>query len=220
MAIGKTIELTEPDRQRIGQAVDDAERCTSAEIVPVLVARSGLYRDAQHRTGLGLALLALTSFLMLESQWVPWIWDSKNAAWLVLGTLLAYGIGAWVGTLGPVILAVTSKDRLRHKVRLRAERAFAQHGISRTRDRTGVLIMLSLLERQVVVLPDSEVNRRVAKDRWNGVVSAVTERLKHRDVIGGLCTGIEQAGRVLAHACPVRPNDNPNELSNELIEDS
>ncbi|WP_455377982.1 TPM domain-containing protein [Petrachloros mirabilis] len=218
--IGNLIQLTEQDRERISRAVREAERRTNAEIVPMLVERSGLYRDAQHRTGLGLALLVLTSLLMLEAKWLPWGWHGKAAAWLVLGTLIAYGIGTWLGTFGSVILAVTSTERLHQKVRLRAERAFARHGISRTRDRTGVLIMLSILERQVFVLPDSEVSHRVANDEWNDVVSAVTGRLRNGDIIGGLCAGIERAGTVLARACPVRSNDNPNELSNELIQDS
>ena len=109
VATGKGMTLNEQEKARISETVHAAERRTSAEIVPMLVTRSGLYRDAQHRTGLGLALLVLTGLLMWE-VWLPWGWHAANAAWLILGTLLAYSFGSWLGTYGPVIRAVTSPD--------------------------------------------------------------------------------------------------------------
>jgi putative membrane protein len=219
VALGDAMNLSDQEKARISQAVDAAERRTSAEIVPVLVARSGLYRDAQHRTGLALALLVLTSLLMGEAVWLPWGWHASNAAWLIAATLMAYLIGTWLGTWDPVIRAVTSTDRLRDKVRLRAERAFARHGISRTRDRTGVLLMVSLLERHVYVLPDEGVRSRVSPEQWNEVVRAVIEKLKVKDIAGGFCAGIERCGAILAEICPVRPGDNPDELPDRLVEE-
>lgn len=219
MAIGKAIELTEQDRARISDAVRAAERRTSAEIVPMLVARSGLYRDAQHGTGLALALAVLTALVTLEIRWLPWGWHAANAAWLVVATVLAYGIGARLGTVGPVVRAVTSADRLHQKVRLRAERAFAQHGISRTRERTGVLLMISLLERRVYLLPDRGIGQRVSAAQWEKVVEAVAATLKTGDIVGAFCTGIERCGDLLAVACPPTPGDNPDELPDRLVQE-
>jgi putative membrane protein len=219
VAIGKAIELTEQDRARIGDAVRAAERLTSAEIVPMLVDRSGLYRDARHRTGLALALVALTGLLMLEAVWLPWGWHAANAAWLILGTLAAYGIGAWLGTFGPVIRAFTSTDRLHLKVRLRAERAFSHHGISQTRERTGILLMVSLLERQVYLLPDQGIGRRISTAQWEEVVGAVVTTLERGDIAGALCVGIERCGLLLTQACPATPGVNPNELPDRLVQE-
>jgi putative membrane protein len=219
VAIGKAIELTDQEKARISEAVRAAERRTSAEIVPMLVARSGLYRDAQHRTGLALALLVLTGLLMGEAMWLPWGWHAANAAWLVMATLLAYIIGSWLGTRAPVIRAVTSTDRLRHKVQLRAELAFAQHGISQTRERTGVLLMVSLLERYVYVLPDQGVRTRISPAEWNEVVGVVITKLKANDIVGGFCAGIERCGAILTQVCPATPGDNPDELADRLVQE-
>ena len=219
MAIGKTVELSEQDRARISEAVHNAERRTSAEIVPMLVARSGLYRDAQHRSGLVLALVVSTVLLTGEAFWLPWGWHAANAVWLLLGTLIAYGIGTWLGTFGPVIRAVTSIDRQRHKVRLRAERAFAQHAIAQTSERTGVLLMVSLLEQHVYLLPDRGIGPRISESQWAQVVEAVVTKLKVHDITGGLCAGIERCGVLLAQTCPAKPGDNPNELSDQLVQE-
>lgn len=216
---GNGLTLTAEEQERITSAVQRAERETNAEIVPMIVARSGLYRDAQHRAGLVAAFSALTVLLTLETLWLPWGWHASNAAWLVLAVILAYMSGTWAGTWPFVVRLLTSHERMRQKVILRAERAFAQHAVSQTRERTGVLIMLSILERQIYVLPDRPLARHVSMDRWSQVVQAAVERLKAHDIAGGLCEGIEQCGHLLAEICPARPGDNPDELSDRLIQE-
>jgi putative membrane protein len=212
------MQLSEQDKARISEAVRAAEARTSAEIVPLLVARSGLYRDAQHRAGLAVALIVLAGLLMGEGFWVSWAWEKAQAAWLLFATLAAYAAGSWVGTFAPVIRAVTSAERLRAKVQLRAERAFAQHSLARTRHRTAVLLMVSLLERHVFVLPDQGIGG-IAPAQWSEVVEAVVIKLKQDDVAGGFCAGIERCGALLAHACPADSRDNPDELSNRLLQE-
>lgn len=214
---GERLQLTAEERERVSLAVHAAEQGTSAEIVPMIVSQSGLYREAQYRTGLLFSLLALTIMLTTELVWLPWGWHASNAAWLVLTTMLAYGVGAWLGTWAPIIRLLTSTERFHHKVRLRAERAFTKHAIARTREGTGVLIMVSLLEHQIYVLADQSLFQRVPVERWSSVVKAAVTRLKTGDIVGGLCQSIQACGVLLAEVCPGRPGDNPNELSNELV---
>lgn len=214
---GEGLRLTAEEREQVRLAVYVAEQHTNAEIVPMIVSRSGLYRDAQHRTGIILALAALTILLTTEILWLPWGWHASNAAWLVLATILAYGAGTWLGSLVPIIRLLTSTERMHQKVRLRAERAFAQHAVSQTRERTGVLIMVSLLEHQIYVLPDQPLFQRVPMERWSLVVQAAVSRLRTGDIVGGLCEAVETCGVLLAEVCPGRPGDNPDELSNELV---
>lgn len=219
METGKEPTLSEADRERIRQAVHAAEQQTSAEIVPMIVSRSGLYRDAQHWAGLIAALTTLALLLTIEASWFPWGWHASNAAWLVLAVTLAYLGGTWIGTWPPVIRLLTSPNRLRHKVALRAERAFAQQAISQTRERTGVLIMLSIFERQIYVLPDRSLAGLVPGERWKQVVQAAVECLRSGDIAAGLSNAIAACGVVLADACPARPGDNPNELPDQVIDE-
>lgn len=219
MATGEFIGLSEQDKACISEAVRVAEAHTNAEIVPMLVARSGLYRDAQHHAGLALALVTLTGLLMGERLWPLWGWQTAETAWLILAVLLAYAIGSWIGLLPSVIRLVTSSERLRRKVQMRAELAFAQHSLSRTRRGTAVLLMVSLLERQVYVLPDLGIGPGVTSSQWSEVVEAVVTKLRANDIAGGFCAGIERCGVLLARACPAVPGDNPDELSNRLLQE-
>ena len=216
---GKQPALTSEERARVEAAVQAAEQHTSAEIVPMIVGRSGLYRDAHHRAGILSAVLALTALLTIEAAWLPWGWHAANAVWLLGVTMLAYALGSWIGSQPQVLRCFTSRERMHQKVQLRAERAFAQQGLARTRERTGLLLMVSLLERQVYVLADQSLCVRISGEQWQGVVAVVVERLQVGDVVGGLCRGIEASGVLLAQACPPRDGDNPNELSNHVIQD-
>jgi uncharacterized membrane protein len=78
--------------------------------------------------------------------------------------------------------------------------------------------MVSLLERHVFILPDQGIIG-LAPAQWNEVVQAVVTRLKNNDVAGGFCAGIERIGALVAQACPVEPGDNPDELSNRLVQE-
>lgn len=216
---GEQLTLTAEEQARVERAVVAAERHTNAEIVPMIVARSGVYRDARHHVGLVLALILLTVLLTCDTPWLPWGWHASNAAWLILGTLLAYAAGVWFGTMVPIIRLFTSAERMQQKVRLRAERAFAQHAVSQTRERTGVLIMVSLLERQIYVLPDRPLFLRIPAEQWARVVQMAVDRLKTGDIVGGLCQAIEACGALLQELCPGRPDDNPNELPNRLLQE-
>lgn len=216
---GKELRLTANERERIRLAVHAAEQQTNAEIVPMIASRSGFYRDAQHRAGIALALSVLTILLTTDLLWLPWGWHASNAAWLVLATILAYGGGVWIGTFVPIIRLLTSTARMQGKVKLKAERAFTQHAVSQTRERTGVLIMVSLLEHQIYVLPDPSLLRRVPVERWSQVAQAAFGRLKTGDIVGGLCQSIDTCGMLLAEICPGRPGDNPDELPNDLVQE-
>jgi len=217
---GNGLKLTIEEQARITSAVQAAERETNAEIVPMLVARSGLYRDAQYQAGLIAALMVLAVLLTCEAWWLPWGWHASNAAWLVCGVSLAYASGTRLGRWAPVIRLLTTQDRMREKVIMRAERAFAQHVGGRTRDGTGVLILLSMLEKHIYVLPDRSLVERVAAERWKQVVQTAVERLHQGDMVGGLSHAIHACGSVLAEACPGRPGDNPNELPDTVIQES
>jgi putative membrane protein len=91
--------------------------------------------------------------------------------------------------------------------------------MSQTRERTGVLIMLSILERQIYVFPDRSLDGRASADHWAQVVRAAIDRLQGGDIVGGLCQGIERCGLLLADICPGRPGDNPNELPDTVIQE-
>lgn len=211
--------LTDEERQRINEAVRRAEARTTGEIVPMIVGTSARYREAGYRTGLMLGWLVLAVLLSVEVYWLSWGWHAGNAGWLLLAVIGAYGCGEWLGRFPSVIRLVTSRERLAHKVMLRARRAFLEHELHRTEGRTGILILVSMLEHRVQVLADQGINDRVPPGTWDGVVQGLLEGIRADRLADALCRAIEQCGELLARHCPSGSGRNPNELPDRLIQE-
>jgi putative membrane protein len=211
--------FTDAEQERIRQAVQQAEQVTRGEIVPMIVPASALYREAGYRTGLILALLALAFLLTIEIYWLPWGWHAGNAGWLLLAVVASYGLGQWLGRIPMVIRLVTSRERMAHKVTLRAEQAFYKHGLHHTKGHTGILILVSMLERRVHVLADKGINDHVPAGTWDGLVNGIIDGIRTGNATDAICAAIAKCGALLAEVAPSRSGDNPNELPDTLIQE-
>ena len=213
--------FSDHDHERIRQAVTDAEQHTRGEIVPMVIQRSARYREARYRAGIGCAFFILSTLLTIEWEWMPWGWHATNAGWLLLTVIGAYGLGYWLGTLGPVIRLLTSNERMAYKVNIRAHQVFLEHGLHRTELGTGVLILVSLLEHRIEVLTDHPILDRVPQQTWEDMVALIRNGFQKGNPVESLCQAVGTCGEVLAKAFPVeKGRPNPNELPNDLIRET
>ncbi len=213
------VQFGEAERERIKQAVRQAEQGTNGEIVPMIVPASARYREAGYRMGLMLVWLTLALLLTVEMYWLPWGWHAGNAGWLLLAVVAAYGFGEWLGRIPSVIRLVTSRERMTEKVKLRAEQEFYRHGLHNTKGRTGILILVSLLERRVHVLADQGIHDRVPPGTWERLVTGIIEGIHTGKGTDALCDAIARCGGLLAQVAPGGPGENPDELPDELIQE-
>ena len=86
-----------------------------------------------------------------------------------------------------------------------------------TANRTGVLIFCALDEHRVEVVADEGIHSRVPVEVWADVTSALTRELRAGRPIEGFEAAIALSGEVLSAHFPPEP-DNPNELSDRLVE--
>jgi len=142
-----------------------------------------------------------------------------GASGAIYGVLLAYAQGYWAGSLPPCIRFFVSSERMAFKVRRRAELAFYEHGLHKTREGTGILIMASLLERRVQVLADKAINERVPPGTWDTLVNELVQGIKDGRSTEAFCRAIATCGDLLAQNFPAKPGDNPDELADDLIQE-
>ena len=138
---------------------------------------------------------------------------------ILLAAMAAYGVGRWLGTIPTIIRLVTSRERLAHKVKLRAEQAFYRHGLHATKGRTGILILVSLMERRVHVLADKGINDLVPPGTWDGLVSGIIDGIRTGKQTDAICEAITKCGALLAQVSPAGSGENPDELPDELIQE-
>lgn len=202
-------------RERIRDAVRQAEGRTSGEIVPYVVGSSDTYAAAFWSSALLGALLAplvaLLAYGQLEIWGLPWaMWITTPVlAGAALGYLAAAAIAPW----RRILIGEATLDR---RTRRRAAVAFLEEEVFKTRDRTGVLLFVSLFEHRVVVMGDEGINRAVGDDEWQRIVTRIVAGVRAGRPADALVEAIRQCGQLLEkHQLAIRPDDT-DELSDEL----
>ncbi len=98
----------------------------------------------------------------------------------------------------------------------RAVEVFLEHELFDTRDRTGILLFVSLNEHRIEVLADRGINERVDDSAWTDVTAHIRRGIEDDRLTQGLLNGIERCGRVLdEHGLEARPDDE-DELADRL----
>lgn len=101
------------------------------------------------------------------------------------------------------------------KTRTRAEKEFFRLGVDKTRDASGVLILLVLGQRRIEVVADKGISARVPQAIWDSLVAGMAERFREEAYADGLVSAVQSIGDLLAKHFPRRADDT-NELSNSV----
>ena len=202
--------LTEADLARIEAAVGAAEQRTAGEIVPYVVRHSGRYDVAAWRAASAGALLAAAATLGISALYDGWGLTWLYSTWaVVLATALGGTAGALAGAFVPAVRRLLAgPGLLAETVHRRASEAFLDEEVFNTRDRTGILLFVSLFEHRIEVLGDAGINAKVEPDEWVGVVDRVRAGIVQRDLAGGLVAAVEMCGDLLhRRGVEIRPDD-------------
>src|SRR5215470_20280661 len=97
-----------------------------------------------------------------------------------------------------------------------ADKAFVRLGMTRTKERNGVLFFVVPARRKFVVLGDQGIHERVGQEFWNTVAEILSERFRLGDFTDGLVKAIERVGEQLAMHLPYDPATDKNELSDDV----
>ena len=110
--------------------------------------------------------------------------------------------------------SINPGDKITHEeaANTRAEKEFMNLGIQQTEGHTGVLIMVSLDERQVVVKADKAIDEKVEAGTWDFVVTNIIDGIKRNVPAEGICAAVRWVGQYLAQYFPIQEDDR-NELS-------
>lgn len=203
------------DLERIAEAVKIAEGKTSGEIVPFVVERSDAYESALWRGGFALSAsvwLGIVLWYELGSTWFPLrLLEILMALFLAqaIGMLLVLFVPAWRRFFA-------GEDARARAVKQAAQAAFLSEEVFKTRERTGILIFMSLLERRVEVLGDAGINAKVAQTEWEDVVQTIVASMRAQQPAEGLIAAIQKCGALLQRQGVLRRVDDADELSNTL----
>ncbi len=204
------MKISDKDKETIKEAIKSVELKTSGEIVPVILKQSDFYPAAHFRLalimGIFFSLVLYYTYDFSDPMALIWI----QAPGILLGYIVAY--------IPSVKRLLTTKAEMQEEVYQRSLEVFYENNVSMTRDRTGIMIFISLLERKVSVLADCGINEVVSKDYWNELVQVLTSDIAKGDMIQGVVKSINTCGSKLVESFPIKEDDT-NEVVDELITD-
>ena len=186
--------------ETIERAVGAVERGTAAELIVVAAARSGSYLDVAGAVGASFAMLVLLAALFAP---VPF-----NPIAVAVEIPLAFGLAAWLAHRTPGLMrSVIPEDRMRTQVERAAAEHFLAEAVHGTRERTGLLVYISLLEERVVLVPDLGLEGRIPRTAWADLRWSATGDPSRPRNLEDLVRGIGQIGAILNTRIPADATD-------------
>ena len=209
MAAGKN--FTKEQKEQISATISNVEEKTSGEILPIIVHSSDLYSASHYRcsgfftlTGMILICLFAPALILEEPLYL--------LVCFLIFSLLGHAL-SWNKKIKRIF---TKSSEIETEVYQRAIQAFHEHGIVNTTDRNGILIFISLFERQILILADKGIDEKVDKKLWQKMVKSLSFEIYHERLLSGLQKAIEECGTVLAKHFPKTAEDK-DEINNQVI---
>ena len=199
------MQLTQEDRAAIAAAVHEAEAHSSGLIVCVLAHSSS---DYAHVPILWASVLALiTPWPLID--FTPWSVQRIFLIQIAVFIVAALGF-SWM----PLRLLLVPRAVRRARAHRAALEQFVVRRVAHTRQRTGVLIFVSLAERYARIIADDGIAEKVQGAEWQAAIDALTGHMREGRIAQGFVAAIERCGAVLAAHAP--PDGSPNQLADRL----
>jgi len=201
--------LNDQDKQRIREAVENAEKQSSGEFVTVIAGQADQYLFIPTLWAAVLSLLTPALLMVVNSSLdYQQIYTIQLSVFFVLTILFRWQ------TL--TLMLIPKAVKLQRAKRLAWEQFFAL-GLHHTRERNGILFFVSIAEKYVEIIADKGINDRVDSTQWESIVVDFTAAVKKGNIADGFVSSINACGNVLKSHFP-RQADDKNELSNLLVE--
>jgi putative membrane protein len=199
------MEFAKEQHEAVSAAIRAAEQRTSGQIVCVLAHSSSAYA---HVPILWSTLLALI---------VPWpliYFTPWSVQRIFLVQLVVFLLAALLFSWMRLRLLLVPRAAQRARAHRAAVEQFVVRRVANTKNRTGILIYVSLAEHYVRIIADEGIAQKVQQAEWQAAVDTMVSHMRTGEVAAGFTAAIERCGAVLAAHAP--PDGSDNELPDRL----
>lgn len=204
--------ISEQELIGISNDIKDIEKHSAAEVVAVIANKSSTTRHVKFTVFLiltAVTLVGLYGFNLIDYldsyyAFVPFIHVLNIVIAFLLGRLFIFQR-----------LLIPRYDR-NFQVENLAELEFYKQRINMTRSKTGLLIYLSLMEKQAIVLCDKSIADKFPKETWQNIVDIIIYGIHKKGLAEGLSSGVKECSTRLKDNFPIEPKD-INELPNHVV---
>jgi len=209
--------LSENDRIMLENRIAEAEKLTGSQIVIATVKRSDSYLEIPWKAFALCASFAGLLVFSLDLILFSWIQDIVVLISVVI-TLAVASLAVLFSVLSPVFARLfLSHNRAEAEVKQYAESLFLSRELFSTSQRTGMLLLISLFERKVIILPDKGLSENISSEDLKKIISQMKDPLAHNDIRRAIEIALDEFIRIIK---PLPSGDGrSDELSNKIIEE-
>lgn len=212
-------KFKDEDLQRIKNAVKEAEKNISGEIVPVIVERSDNYLLSSYKGSLIVATVVFFTMVIIDRYILV---DAATTLYydpvFIFFVVVLGGVIGWLLPLfsDPVRRLLLSQKLMDECTRQRAENAFLEEEVFNTRHRTGIMIFISFFEHEVIIMADRGISKVVDQKDWDKIVRELVLNIREGKMTEGIEAGIKRCGEILKEKGFAKTTDDVNELRDDL----
>jgi len=203
---------------QLNALIEKIEQRTGIELVAAVVGKCDNYPEIPWKAfalAVAISTLAQLVLAIVQPDWTL-AWSEQYLLVLILGISAAFTLlSVYWPAFGRLFLDSIRADA---EIGQYARVFFLERELFRTRARTGILLLISLFERRVVILPDTGVAGRLEQKALRAVIQQMIPHLRRRDHFQALFRGLSalEAELLLTGSGPAKKTD--NELKDELIQ--
>ena len=212
--------LSKAETDAITARAVELEARIGVQVIAAIAARADAHVELPWKAfalGTVLAGLAMVVADAARPQWL-----TANATLInTVSILSAGGASALLAVFVPAYARLFLRPARRDaEVRRYAEALFLRHELFKTRERNGVLILISCFERKVEILADAGLHRSVSEAEWRPVIARMTPLLRKRRNAQALLEGLAATEELLAAKGLKARVGAENELPDRPIDES
>jgi len=197
--------FSKEDHEAVAAAIREAEKRTCGQIICVLAHTSSSYAYVPILWASALALLSPWPLI----EFTPW-----SVQRIFLFQIAVFLAAALLSELTPLRLALVPRTVKRARAHRAGLEQFVVRRVANTKNRTGVLIFVSLAERYARIIADEGIAAKVPHAQWQAAVDKLIGHMSEGRIAPGFVAAIERCGDVLAAHAP--PDGSPNALPDRL----
>jgi len=191
------MHLTEQEQQEINRLVAEVEAASGAQFVVAVIGKADAYPEIPWKAfalGVTSAASLVATAAFLRGNW-PMLDSVLAALTITLGSGLACALASiFVPAIARVFLDTL---RAEGEVEQYGHALFLDRRMFETRERIGVLILISRFERRPAIVTDVGIRRHLADAELEAIVSEMVLLLSRGHVVGATEAALRRMGQLL-----------------------
>jgi putative membrane protein len=201
--------LNDQEKELISKEIGNLEKFSSAELVAVITQKSSDYKYAG---------LLISIFFVFAFSFIIYFFKELSILELLQYQLLIFvGINLLFEKFKKLVINILPQSYKYQKASLYAIEQFNNLGLNRTKTKQAIMFFVSLDEKYVKIITDSEISKKIPDEFWHQLVHEFINDVKKEDFLNGYLKALKTSKAILIQHFPIQENDK-NELSNEVIE--